>query len=327
MLGFWKPSWAVRRRSRSPRWTRRFLLLTGFPVIFCVPHAASARFLEVGPDRALKVPSAAAALARDGDTVTIDPGQYWDCAVWSANRLTIAAIVPGAVIAGESCEGKALFVTKGADIAIRNLAFVGARVPDGNGAGIRAEGRNLVVQDSRFIDNQDAVLAATSLDSAITIDGSTFVGNGKDARPWGHGVYIGHVALLRIVSSRFFENGVGHQVKSRAFRTELIDNAIEDGVRGTSSFLVDIPNGGAVLMRDNVLEKGPQSSNSRAAVMIGEEGVTQPSPELLFVGNRFTNDQPWETVFVRNVTTTKADLRGNTLAGPVRPLSGAGSVR
>jgi hypothetical protein len=82
-------------------------------------------------------------------------------------------------------------------------------------------------------------------------------------------------------------------------RTELTDDDIEDEADGTASFLVDVPNGGALVMRNNVLEKGARTSNSSAAVVIGEEGVVQPSPELLISGNRFTNDQPRRTTFVR----------------------------
>jgi parallel beta helix pectate lyase-like protein len=327
MLQSRKRSWGARRRERGRRRREQLPILAMLPVIFCLAHAAIARRFEVGPDRALTAPSLAAARAGDGDTIAIDPGQYHDCAVWSANQLTITGIGAGAVITGESCEGKALFVIKGANTLVRNLIFTGARVADGNGAGIRAEGRNLFVESCRFIDNQDAILTANSLQSTIAISDSTFSGNGKDARPWGHGVYVGHIALLRIVHSRFFENGIGHQVKSRALRTELIADDIEDGRRGTSSFLVDIPNGGALLMRDNVLEKGPHSSNARAAIVIGEEGALQPTPELAFVSNRFMNDQSRTTVFVRNLTEIPADLRGNALDGPVDPLLGPGTVR
>ncbi len=44
---------------------------------------------RVGRDRELRVPSHAASLVRDGDVVLIDAGEYRDCAVWRANRLTL----------------------------------------------------------------------------------------------------------------------------------------------------------------------------------------------------------------------------------------------
>jgi hypothetical protein len=43
-------------------------------VIWCVWHVASARTLEVGIDRQLDRPSAAAAIARDGDVIPMEGG-------------------------------------------------------------------------------------------------------------------------------------------------------------------------------------------------------------------------------------------------------------
>ena len=59
-----------------------------------------------GRPHRLKLPSQAALIARDGDTVLIDPGDYNDCAVWRANHLTIAARGPGVVFLGKTCQGK-----------------------------------------------------------------------------------------------------------------------------------------------------------------------------------------------------------------------------
>jgi len=38
-------------------------------------------------------------------------------------------------------------------------------------------------------------------------------------------------------------------------RTERIGNDIEDGPRGTSSYLVDISNGGTLIVENNTLKK------------------------------------------------------------------------
>jgi hypothetical protein len=80
-------------------------------------------------------------------------------------------------------------------------------------------------------------------------------------------------------------------------------------------------------MRRNMMEKGPNSENATAAVMIGEEGVTQPTRELVFTANRFINDGIGTTIFVRNLTRAEAVLTGNTFAGKVVVLSGPGCVR
>jgi len=295
-------------------------------LIFCGSNAV-ARTLEVGPNRPFKLPSAAAAAAAAGDVIEIEPGEYFDCAVWSARGLTIEGRGAGVVITDKTCEGKALFITRGDDITIRNLTFARARVPDRNGAGIRVEGRNLTVERSRFIDNEDGILAGSASDSRILIANSDFIRNGVCDPDCAHGIYIGQVALLHVENSRFFGTKDGHHIKSRALRTELIGNDIADGKDGTSSYLVDIPNGGSLIMEKNALEKGPNSSNYSAAVMIGAEGVTQRTAELRITGNQFVNDNENETVFVKNLTATEAVLDGNILKGKAVPLSGDGTVR
>src|SRR5690242_11998275 len=87
----------------------------------CSASAAAARTLAVGADRALKTPSAAASVAADGDTIVIDAGEYFDCAVWRANNLTIEGGGENVVITDKACEGKGLFVIHGNDVTVRNL--------------------------------------------------------------------------------------------------------------------------------------------------------------------------------------------------------------
>jgi hypothetical protein len=296
--------------------------------LLVLPVSSHARTLQVGPTRVLKLPSEAAAIARDGDRIEIDSGSYIDCAVWRADRLTIVGVGGRAVIADKSCQGKGLFVTVGSDITIRDLTFERARVPDGNGAGIRAEGLNLTVVHSSFLDNEDGILTVARAPSdVLKVVDSVFIGNGSCVKACAHGIYAGHIALLRVTGSRFFATKVGHHIKSRALRTEIVDDDIRDGPDGTSSYLVDIPNGGSLLMQNNVLEKGPHSANPKVAIAIGEEGQLQPTRELAIGHNSFTNDLPGPTIFVRNLTQTPAQLVGNRLKGDVVPLLGAGNVR
>src|SRR5207245_628237 len=105
--------------------------------------------------------------------------------------------------------------------------------------------------------------------------------------------------------------------KSRAKRTEVIGCNIADGPDGTSSYLIEAPNGGALIVRDTTLEKGPKSENHKAAIAIGAEGVTHPTPEITITNNNLRNDGNYETALVWNLTATRAILKGNKLAGSV----------
>lgn len=283
-----------------------------------------AKTLRVGPDRALKAPSAAAAIAAAGDLIAIDPGDYFDCAVWKADRLTIIGMGPGVVITDTVCEGKALFITLGNDITIRNITFTRARVPDQNGAGIRVEGKNLTIDASRFINNENGILTADVSDSTLTVIDSEFTANGKCAPECAHGIYAGHIALLRVEHSKFLGTKQGHHIKTRAERTELINNDIADGPDGTSSYLVHAPNGGSLILDGNTLEKGAKTTNPDAAIMIGDGDPLRPG-ELRFVKNVFANDTGQHTAFILNWTGTDALFADNVLRGDVTEESSKGA--
>ncbi len=278
-----------------------------------VSFGARAATLEVGPGKPFSAPSQAIGQAQDGDTVEIAAGEYFDCAVIHANRVTVAGLGAGATLTDKPCQGKALLVVAGNDVVIRNMTLTRARVPDENGAGIRAEGVNLSVDHVRFIDNEDGILAADAPGSTIRVLDSVFERNGRCRRQCAHAIYAGRIALLDVERSRFVNTQEGHDIKSRALRTVLIDNDIRDGATGTSSYLVEIPNGGALVMRDNVLEKGPRTSNAAAAVMLGSEANDQDSDELAFERNHFIDDTGQHAAFVMNWTGADAALSGNEI--------------
>jgi len=289
-----------------------------------------ARTLEVGADRPYKLLSEAVREARDGDKIVILAGEYFDCAVIPANDLTIEGVAPnaGAIITDKACGGKALLVTVGNNMTIRNLTLARARVPDGNGAGIRAEGKNLTIEGVKFINNQNGILGAVP-GATITIRNSEFVRDGTciNSGGCGHGVYAGgELELLHIENTRFFETREGHHIKSRALRTEIIGCDIRDGSEGTASYLIDIPNGGSLVVRDTVMEKGPKSQNYSAAISIGAEGITHRTQEIVIKDSSFQNDNEHQTIFVRNITATEAQLSNNKLSGQVKPLEGDGTV-
>jgi Right handed beta helix region len=298
---------------------------TLFTVVLAV--SAQARTLEVGEHSEFKLPSAAAASAHDGDHVSINPGDYLDCAVWTANRLVVEGVGDPAkvVVTDKACQGKALFVTVGDAITIRNLTLTRARVPDGNGAGIRGEGKDLMVDGVRFINNQNGILSGT-IGGSMVVRNSVFDRNGACDSACAHGLYVGNLDLLQVERTRFIGTKQGHHIKSRARRTEVTGCTIEDGQDGTASYEVEMPNGGAVLVRGNVIEKGPRAENHAGAIVIGAEGVTQKTGEITIENNSFRNDGAWRTVFVINQTATEAMLRGNQLSGPVQPLRGDGQV-
>jgi len=277
--------------------------------------------LTVGEGKAYALPSEAARAAQAGDVIRIFPGTYSDCTRWDADGLMIEGAGPDVILAGKVCDGKGIFVTRGNGITVRNISFMSAAVSSHNGAGIRAEGDNLTVEDSRFIGNENGILAGGNDGSTIVIKNSIFRGNGNCIEACAHGIYIGHIALLRVENCTFEAQHVGHHIKSRAARTEIVNNSVQDGPNGSSSYLVDLPNGGSALISGNLFEKGPRSSNKRTAIAIGAEGETNPAGEIVVDDNRFFNDTGIATAFVRNYTARPIILQRNQFTGDVTPVS------
>jgi hypothetical protein len=302
-------------------------LIVAVILAMAAPWCASAKVLEVGADKQYKQPSEAIAAASNGDVVRISGGQYFDCSIVGVDNLTIEGVGPDAIITDKTCGGKALLVIDSNKVTVRNLTLQRARVADQNGAGIRAEGGDLTIENARFINNQNGILSSDNPNATIRITGSSFIGNGSCKSSCSHGVYAGHIKLLHIDHTRFFNTHEGHAIKSRARRTEIVDCDIEDGPDGTSSYLIEAPNGGSLIVERNKMEKGQHTQNQGNTIMIGSEGVDQPTDVITVHDNNFTNDQGRATVFVTNRTATEADLSGNKFSGQVTPLDGDGKVR
>jgi hypothetical protein len=295
--------------------------------ILCA-STASAAVLDVGPGQKFAKPSEAIAKAHDGDTVRVAAGDYEDCASIKQNRFTLEGPADAsAVMRNKTCAGKAILVIDGNDVTVRGLTLANAKVPDKNGAGIRAEGGALRVENTKFLHNENGLMSANEAGIVIRVVDSTFIGNGQCQPTCAHGIYAGHIRLLRVEHSKFLEQHEGHHIKSRAARTEVIGCDIQDGPAGNSSYLIELPNGGAALIERNQMSKGRMSSNGGTAISIGAEGDINPPGPIVVRDNVFVNDQDRPTVFVRNFAATPAELSGNTLTGAVTPLSGPGTVR
>jgi len=289
----------------------------------CAPNTT---ILTVGAGKQFALPSQAVRQARTGDTVEIFPGRYDDCAVWRQDNLSIVGVGDGVVLGPRVCDDKAIFVVAGHDVLIRGLTFTGARTTDHNGAGIRAEGGTLTLEDDKFLDNEDGVLAYLPEGGDITVRAGYFEGNGACIGECAHGIYVSRADRLTVEHSEFFAQHDGHHIKSRALQTTILDNFVHDGPKGTASYLVDIPQSGNVTIIGNRFEKGPLSSNHTTAIAIGAEQnkPQHPTQSIVIRDNTFTNDMARPTVFVRNFSATPAALHGNTLSGPITPLSGPG---
>ena len=117
---------------------KNFLLI----ILLLLAQAATAAMILVGPNEKITRIADAARVAKDGDTVLIMPEEYrGDVAIWMQKQLTIRGCGerPVLIADGKHAEGKAIWVIRNGSFLIENIEFRNARVPDGNGAGIRLE--------------------------------------------------------------------------------------------------------------------------------------------------------------------------------------------
>lgn len=272
-----------------------------------------AETLRVGPDERFKLPSEALKAATDGDTVEIVAGEYFDCSRVNADNLTIVGLGAGATFSDATCDGKAELVVRSNDVTIRNVNFIRARVPDGNGAGIRAEGRNLTIEKARFVNNQVGILAASSPHSVITIKNAVFDDNGA-CRPDGHCVdtlMVGDIARLHVEKSTLTGARGGMLITSSARRTELVGNTLNDGAKGHAGGLVQAAIG-ALVMEENILAKTTPYTNRRAAVFVLPSGA--PLGELTLTRNQYTNNTGVASALLIDYSGAGVALTGNSIS-------------
>ena len=277
------------------------------------------RVLEVGPGKALATPSAAAKASRTGDIVRIAAGDYrGDAATWTASRLTICSVGGRARLFadGRSAQAKALWVIAGSDVEIAGIEFHGVKVPDRNGAGIRAEHRGrLVIRDSGFFDNENGILGGQA-GSTIAIERSEFARNGH-GDGYSHNLYVGDIDRLTVIDSFFHEARVGHNFKSRAKETRVENSYFMDGPSGTSSYLADFPNGGTVYLRGNLFHKGPKAEND-TAIAYGAEGLKWGANAFELIHNTIVITRSGGAFLSVPSATESVTLTANLLAGTGR---------
>jgi hypothetical protein len=283
---------------------------------------ASAETLTVGPGETYKTIAAAVAASHDGDEIAVKAGLYDNDYAEITKKVTLTAVGGFARLrsTGLIPNRKAILITD-TDITIKGFEFSGARVGEGdggNGAGIRYQSGNLVVENCYFTDNQDGILGVGDGTGTVTIDKSEFFQNGAptgQSAGFTHNLYLGGLATLTIENSYFHGARVGHEMKSRANRTIIRNTRVVDGPTGTASYSIDLPNGGEATIVDSQIEQGPKSQNPNI-IAFGEEGNLHPGSKLTVQGSLIENDlQSPSAVGVWNASPTPARIANTKVYG------------
>lgn len=249
--------------------------------------------MVVGSGEKITTLSEAARLARDGEVIEIRPGNYrGQPAIWTQNNLLIRAAGerPVMLADGKSAEDKAIWVVRGGKVRIENIEFRGARVPDGNGAGIRFEKGQLTIHGCRFVDNEMGVLTANSASQTLVVTDSEFGDAPRHAGALHHLLYVGAIGKFTLSGSRFFNGYLGHLVKSRARENHVLYNMLADGAGGRASYELEFPNGGIAYVIGNVIAQSAETDNP-SLLAYGAEGPRWLENGLYVAHNTLINDK------------------------------------
>lgn len=242
-----------------------------------------------------------------GDTIAIPAGLYVEAFPSITHSLTIEGVGGFAHLRTPDPvppNGRGILwvpLNAGADLTVKNLELSGARAAGANGAGIGFEvgNRNLSIISSWLHDNEDGVLAGSGPGSTVTVTRSEFNNNGLAASNprygLSHNLYLNNFDLVTITDSYFHDALGGHEIKSRALRTVITGNRIQDGPTADTSYSIDLPNGGEGIITNNVIEQGAGSIN-RFSIHFGGDatpgaGTSYPNSALLVADNLMINNR------------------------------------
>jgi Ca2+-binding RTX toxin-like protein len=271
--------------------------------------------LTVGAGQQYTRISDAVAAARDGDVVQVQAGTYTNDYPVVTHKITIQGVggMAHLVSTQNLPNGKAILLADN-DVTLDHLEFSGGTVPspDLNGAGIRFEAGHMTVTNCYFHDNQMNILAGVVSGGTVSIDHTEFGHTTPSSTILSHSLYIGHIDKLTVTNSYFHDTSNGHHIKSRADVTDIENNRIVDG-SGTSSYSIDMPNGGQGTVLNNVIEQGPNQSNN-AIIHFGGESAPYAGSSLLVQGNTILNDYSGGATAVLNQSgTVTAEINNNHL--------------
>lgn len=303
----------------------RRTILAGGVALAALPRHASARTLLVGAGGEFGSLTQAVLSSKPGDRIELAPGRYESTAVVVPHDIEIVAPrgLAELVAPKEIDNQKGILVLRGR-VLVEGIRMIGAKVPDLNGAGIRFEGGNLRVRNCSFVEDQDGILATSDDRSTVEVSNCEFISCGA-GDGYSHGMYINRIASLKIESCLYRGTHIGHHVKSRARQTEIQRCLFDDGPGGTTSYAIDMPNGGAGDIHDNVMRKSEDASN-RTFVNYGGEGKYHDDGSLRVAHNILRSDRHG-AVALHNRLQITADFSDNTLVRLGREVEGTAKLR
>ncbi len=264
---------------------------------------------QVGPSQTYTLPSQLRLLVQDGDTIYIEGGIYPnDATKWINKDLKFIGLGTDSnrtilQYTGNIPNGKGIFVFETPGICdnayIENIVFDGAQVSDAdgaNGAGIRFQANNLNVTNCKFTNCQNGILEGNGSVSTsnVFIQNSEFQNNGYQLQNdptysgYEHHIYISASTDTLLVQNCYFHHprGQANSLKTRAQRSFILYNLIDEEATGYGSWEINIAQGGLNVIMGNVIIQGQAGANHG---IIGYDAATNALEDFYFVNNTVIN--------------------------------------
>lgn len=318
----------------------QLLVVFGLAANYC-----NAAVWHVGTTQTYTLPSQIKNLVQDGDTIYIDGGIYTnDATKWTKKNLKFIGLGTGnnrtiLQYTGNIPNGKGIFVFETSSTSdnayIENIVFDGAQVSDAdgaNGAGIRYQANNLTVIGCKFMNCQNGILEGNGsvTTSNVIIHNSEFYNNGYQIQNdpnysgYEHNIYISaSTDTLEVLNCWLHHpRGQSNSIKTRAQRSYILYNFIDEEATGYGSWEINIAQGGLNVIMGNIIIQGTSGANHG---IIGYDAATNAIQDFYFVNNTVINQyvgniKYFNTVPASGITTYK--IYNNIFAS----VSGANNI-
>ncbi len=268
----------------------------------------------------------------DGDTIEIEATPTSMLVIYGviSKSLTIRGTGPTRPVldAGMHCmNGKGIFeITGGQNVLIENLEFRNCQGSgSGNACGIRLSNPiNVTIRNCYFGNNEDGIMGGNNNIGNVVLESCEFDNNGYGDVGQTHNIYIGACNSF-IMQNCYSHNAyVGHEVKTRAKSNYILYNRITDE-GSTSSYEIDIPQGGTTYIIGNVIEQSAASENP-TIIAYNEETPQNPDLHLYVVNNTIVNSKSKGTFINNQNNSIPAIVQNNIFAGPGTLVNGPASM-
>jgi hypothetical protein len=287
------------------------LLATALVFLLAAPRILLAAYLHVGPGQEFTDLNAALAKAAPGDHILVFPlpdgRPYENVALLVRTPVSISCGAPNAVVrlsgtgfdySGDGKVPRAIVqFDPGSDGSMLvGFDLSGAHNKSFNGAGVRInQANNITIANCAIHDNDMGIMSNGRL-AATPPSGSNqaiahcrIYHNGAIGDPGqNHNLYLGGTSVA-LLDSEVYGSLTGHNVKSRAHITRIIDCYIHDSAAREIDLVdeagnTDVPGSDALLL-GNIIVKAKNNESNHTVIMFGQDVGHDRNGTLYLVHN------------------------------------------